>query len=113
VQSGLADVIIETALTRDVQILVESHSEHLLTRLQRRLAEADLARGLRLTPSDVALYFCDQHKGDSESQISRLEIDEFGNISNWPEDFFGNPLEDTVAIVEAAARRASGSEPTL
>jgi hypothetical protein len=113
VQSGLADVIIETALTRDVQILVESHSEHLLTRLQRRLAEADLARGLRLTPSDVALYFCDQHKGESESRISRLEIDEFGNISNWPEDFFGNPLEDAVAMVEAAARRASSGEPTL
>lgn len=106
VQSSLADIIIETALTRSVQVLVESHSEHLLTRLQRRIAEKTLPRRLTIDPRMVSSYFCDQ-VGD-ESRLSELEIDEFGNIHNWPQDFFGNPLQDAVAMVEAAARRDAG-----
>jgi predicted ATPase len=39
VQSGLADVFIEVIKTRSIQIILESHSEHLLRRLQRRIAE--------------------------------------------------------------------------
>ena len=35
VQSGLADVFIDVWRKRNVQILVESHSEHLLRRLRR------------------------------------------------------------------------------
>ena len=105
VQSGLTDIIIETALMRDVQIIVESHSEHLLTRLQRRIAERTLSRGLTIGPDLVSTYFCSQ-AGD-ESQLSALEIDDFGNIHNWPQDFFGNPLQDAVAMVDAAARRVA------
>ena len=39
VQSGLADVMLSVAAVRNVQIIVESHSEHLMRRLQRRVAE--------------------------------------------------------------------------
>jgi len=106
VQSGLADIIIETALMHDIQVIVESHSEHLLTRLQRRIAEKDLARGLVIEPDDVSIYFCEQIH--DESEIAELNIDPFGNITNWPRDFFGNPLKDSVAMVEAAARRDAG-----
>ena len=42
VQSGLADVILEAALVRNVQVIVESHSEHLLKRIQLRVAEQQL-----------------------------------------------------------------------
>jgi len=105
VQSGLADIIVETAMARGVQVVVESHSEHLLTRLQRRVAEHQLERGIVLEPEDVALYFCDQ--ADSQSSIHSLELDLFGNISNWPADFFGNPMEDSVAMLEAAAQRGA------
>jgi predicted ATPase len=39
VQSQLADLMISVAKTRQIQIIVESHSEHLLRRFQRRVAE--------------------------------------------------------------------------
>ena len=87
----------------DIQVIVESHSEHLLMRLQRRIAEKDLSRGLAIGPDDVSIYFCEQI--DDESEIAELKIDAFGNVANWPRDFFGNPLEDSVAMMEAAARR--------
>lgn len=108
VQSGLADIIIETAIARGVQVIIESHSEHLLNRLQRRLAERNLNRGLVLEVQDVALYFCDQVEG--ESLIAALELDEVGNILNYPKDFFGNPMEDAVAMIDAAAVRFGLSE---
>jgi predicted ATPase len=49
VQSGLADVLIDAMKNRNVQIVVESHSEHLLRRLQRRVAEEVI------TPEQTAL----------------------------------------------------------
>ena len=38
VQSELADVLIDVVKNRNVQIILESHSEHLLLRLMRRIA---------------------------------------------------------------------------
>ena len=43
VQSQLADLLIEVVNERNLQILVESHSEHLLNRLQRRIAEEKIS----------------------------------------------------------------------
>lgn len=105
VQSGLADIILETALARNVQVILESHSEHLLTRLQRRIAEETLGRSLSVTPADVALYFC-TYSG-AASNIAALEMDAYGNINNWPNDFFGDPMEDSLAMVQAMARRVT------
>ena len=38
-QSELADVLIDVVKNRNIQIILESHSEHLLLRLMRRIAE--------------------------------------------------------------------------
>ncbi len=103
VQAGLADVLIDAVRTHEVQILVESHSEHLLKRLQRRIAEEQIA------PSEVALYFCDLQEG--RSRLHPLQIDMFGSIQNWPPDFFGDPMQDIAATMRAETlrkMRASG-----
>lgn len=97
VQSALADVLIDVVNNRDIQVIVESHSEHLLRRLQRRVAEE------KILPKDIALYFCEM-KG-SESGIKKLELDLFGNISNWPAGFFGDEMGDLLAMTEAAMNR--------
>jgi hypothetical protein len=97
VQAGLADVLIEAAQARRIQIIVESHSEYLLQRLQRRIAEE------ALEPSSVALYFSDVSAG--RSVLTPLEVDLFGNIANWPKDFFGNSFGEMAAMAEAALRR--------
>jgi len=105
VQSGLADILIESALARKVQVIVESHSEHLLSRLQRRLAEHKLTRGLELTPEAVAVYFIDYQQ--AQSTIRELEIDILGNIHNWPKDFFGDRGSEILASLEARAKRST------
>ena len=102
VQSQLADLLIEVITERNLQILVESHSEHLLNRLQRRIAEE------KISVDKTALYFC--RNDDGVSEIDRLDIDEFGNISNWPENFFGDEMEDLFARTEAQMEREKKAE---
>ena len=82
VQTELADVLIDVVTNRNVQVILESHSEYLLSRLQRRIAEG------QISSEDTALYFCQINDGTSE--IEQLDVDEYGNIRNWPQDFFGD-----------------------
>ena len=96
-QAGLADFLIEVMKQRNLQLIVESHSEHLLRRLQRRAAEA------KLRPDEVALYFCDIQ--DGVSGLTKLEFDVFGQISNWPEGFFGDMTADVIASLESSLDR--------
>jgi len=103
VQSQLADLFIETIRSREggvdrhVQLVVETHSEHLLRRLQRRIAEGGLK------PAEVAMYFCES--GDQGSILRPLEVDVLGNIHNWPRDFFGDQMEDIARQAEVSLRK--------
>ena len=96
-QSVLADLLLHVAEERKLQLIVESHSEHLLTRLQRRIAESDHAFA---SPENIKMYFCDIKDGESVAQP--VEIDEYGQIKNWPENFFGDRGGDLDAMMEAA-----------
>ncbi len=97
VQAGLADVFIDCIENRGLQIILESHSEHMMRRLQRRIAEQ------KFDTRDAALYFCEQSGG--VSSITNLEVDVFGNILNWPDDFFGDLAGDMVAAFDASLKR--------
>ena len=103
VQAGLADVFIDAWKNRKVQILFESHSEHLLLRLQRRIAEGEIEK------DDVSLFFCSTDD-NGVSCLSQLEIDQSGNISNWPKDFFGDQFGEIAAMSEAALERQGDPE---
>jgi predicted ATPase len=104
VQASLADLFIDAIAARErgaprrVQLIVESHSEHLLRRLQRRIAEE------KISPANVAIYVCNQDPKGA-STIERLQVDEYGDILNWPPDFFGNDLEDVAVQVETVIQR--------
>ena len=100
VQSGLADLILRVAEVRNVQIIVESHSEHLLRRLQRRVAEEEVSA------EDVKLYFVSSRRG--QAQAADLQLNEYGEIENWPDNFFGDEMGEVAAIAEASLGRRMG-----
>ena len=102
-QAQLADLFLEVIRERNLQILVESHSEHLLTRLQRRIAEKQIGQ------DDVALYFC--RNTDGESTKDRLKVDELGDIENWPENFFGDVMGDMFAMTDKQVERMTDQDP--
>lgn len=103
VQAGLADVLIDATARRKVQVIVESHSEHFLRRLQRRIAEQTLKH------NDAALYFCDYQEG--ESRIVDLDVDLFGSIKNWPQDFFGDQFGELAKTQRARVERQRQAAP--
>ena len=94
VQSKLADVILNVAQARSVQIIVESHSEHLMRRLQRRVAEGSSSS------DDVKLYFV--HADGRSAQLSDLALNKWGEIENWPDKFFGDEMGEIAAIAKAS-----------
>jgi len=97
-QAELADLFIEAVTKRNVQIIFESHSEYLLHRLQRRIAEEQIAN------EAVALYFCEIGEAGA-SKLTTLQVNEYGSICNWPRDFFGNEMDDLCAMVDAEMKR--------
>ncbi|MFZ1560032.1 MAG: DUF3696 domain-containing protein, partial [Saprospiraceae bacterium] len=97
VQSGLGDLLIDAALSGNIQFIIESHSEHLLTRIQRRIAEE------KIDDKDVKINFCNLI--DGESVLEELEVDDFGEIINWPENFFGDEMEEIYQMQNAILKR--------
>ncbi|MEW5992859.1 MAG: DUF3696 domain-containing protein [Candidatus Zixiibacteriota bacterium] len=91
-QADLGDVFIQSALgTGKNKFLIETHSEHLLLRVMRRMRETsngELPEGVPpITPRDVCVLFV-QPKGTS-SAVRHLELDEEGQLLDaWPGGFF-------------------------
>lgn len=106
VQSELADVFIsaikarENGRDRNVQMIIETHSEHFLYRLQRRIAEGEIS------PDQVAIYFC--KRNGTAAELEPLEVDLYGEIVNWPENFFGDEMAEMTARTTAAMKRQMG-----
>jgi predicted ATPase len=87
----------EDSTRRNIQLIIETHSEHFLRRLQRRIAEDDSLQ------SKVSAYFADITK--SPAKLEPLDIDLEGNITNWPKDFFGDMMGDVIAHDEKALEK--------
>jgi len=99
-QAHLADLFLHVAETRNLQLIVESHSEHLLRRLQRRIAEAESTFA---TPENIKMYFC--QAGANGSIAEDVDIDAYGQIRNWPNNFFGDITGELDALTDAALAR--------
>jgi len=113
-QAELGDLFISAA-KNGARFLIETHSEHLLYRLQRRIAESSLAEHRRrhhkvedtdhkaqLEASDVSVYFISRTKGESEK--TAITFDEWGRYIEQPEafqTFFSNDLDELLALDDA------------
>ncbi len=92
VQGELADEFIRSYKERDNEFMIETHSEHLLLRIMKRMrytAEDKKGRdkSLDLTPDDVCLLYVDC---DGENTfVNELELDKDGTLLDiWPNGFF-------------------------
>ena len=86
-QSVLAELFVEVSRERQVQFVVETHSEHLFRRMQTLVARQSVAT------QDVALYFVERQ--GRAAALRELGLDDFGRLTNWPQGFFGDALNET------------------
>lgn len=96
-QSGLAELMVSVAKTRKVQFLVETHSEHLFRRLQYLIAAGTVKS------EDCALYYVE--RDEPSAKITTLAANEFGQIANWPDHFFGDAMGETERQVRKIIER--------
>lgn len=81
------------------QCLVETHSEHLINRVRRRIAESENTKILDQT----RIYFVERK--DSISEYNLVEPNEFGAILKWPIGFFDDLEEESSLILKAAIKK--------
>ena len=78
------------------QLLIETHSEHLVNRVRRRVADPSGAdEGM------VSLLFAEQHNGITE--LRQSSIDPYGGSeSGWPTGFFDVAATEAQALVSTS-----------
>lgn len=97
-QAELADVFIESAIGKNQNtFILETHSEHLLLRMMRRMRET--ANGtqqnpeLRLTPKDIIVLYVEPV--GSQSIIREMPLNRYGELMKaWPGGFFEEGLRE-------------------
>jgi predicted ATPase len=96
-QQKLADFLLEMVKTGR-QIIVETHSEYLITRLRRRAAtnESDYKY--------FGIVFAERDPEEGTSYRS-VNVNEQGDLSEWPKGFFDHVAEDLRILMRKAAER--------
>jgi predicted ATPase len=98
-QANLADLFVKIIKTNNGKknqrsLLIETHSEYILNRLRRRIAE-----GKDITNEDIAIYAIE--RVEDNTVINSLEIPVKGNFK-YPEDFYSGELfKDTMIFLKA------------
>ncbi len=64
-----------------VQVIVETHSDHVLNGIRRAVKDAQLA------PEQVALHFF-RPRAENQAQVLSPQLDVTGNVDTWPDGFF-------------------------
>ncbi|MEP3351071.1 MAG: DUF3696 domain-containing protein [Marinomonas sp.] len=88
-QSVLAELFVEVSKERNVQFIVETHSEHLFRRMQTLLARQTTST------KEIAMYFVERDEEKKSASLRSLAFDEFGRVINWPDKFFGDAMGET------------------
>lgn len=91
VQMEITDEFIRSANEQNNEFMIETHSEHLLLRIMRRMrqtADGTLEdESLRLTPDDVCLLYVDNDGGFT--YLQELRLSPKGRLlDHWPHGFF-------------------------
>ncbi|WP_263411195.1 AAA family ATPase [Terriglobus tenax] len=86
---------------RKVQSVIETHSEHLIIRLQRKVALGEIK------PEDIVFNYINPTKSGKE--IVTLKLNEKGLFTDkWPNGFFEERMQETLGLAKAPLlRRAS------
>jgi len=75
-----------------VQVIVESHSDHLLSGVRLSVRE-----GLLRADKAAVHFFGSTSKGEKAFR-EKIAIAEDGSIANWPEGFFDQAIADLIGL---------------
>ena len=96
-QSSLGDVFIDSTRNAKNQLVIETHSEHILLRILRRIKQTSQAKvppELFIEPDEVSILYFDPSPND-ETTVTQLRISSDGDfLDRWPRGFFAERDKD-------------------
>ncbi|MGB0930095.1 MAG: AAA family ATPase, partial [Chitinophagales bacterium] len=104
-QAELANLFVDKIQSTDkkVTLLIETHSEHLVRRLQSLVADPDN----NFNREDVAIYYVDMDK-EGVSTVKKMEMNESGQFEErWPSGFFDKAYELSKELMRNVSKRAA------
>lgn len=93
-QSNMGEFLAKIA-SSGVNILVETHSEHIVNGIRRSILKQKV-----LSCQDLAIYFFELE--DGKVKDVKITMDEEGNLSDFPQDFFDQVRQDMLEIIRLA-----------
>jgi predicted ATPase len=86
------------AAASGAQVIVETHSDHVLNGIRRAVKGIDAVP--ILTPDQVVTHFFQSRNSEmNQPQVISPLIDRNGNLNAWPEGFFDQFDKDTAALI--------------
>lgn len=105
-QQRLADFFI--AMSRSGrQLIVETHSEYMLSRLRRRIAEDPDDQLLDL----AKVIFAERDQTTGLSTFRNIDLTPYGNMTEWPRGFFDQASEDERQTIIEGLRKRRQNRP--
>jgi predicted ATPase len=98
IQQRLADFFLACAQSGR-QLIVETHSDTLVTRLRRRVAEDETEDTLNL----VSILFAELT--DGATQLETVPLNKYGGLDEWPHGFFDEQADDAESILITGGAR--------
>ncbi len=95
-QADMADLFIDRAKDGR-QVVIETHSEHILLRIRRRIAQGII------DPKEVSVVFIEKDGGESTAR--RLDLNDSGQFDKWPKGFFGDAYNEAMALAMAEKQK--------
>jgi len=97
-QMQMADYFISLALSNK-NVIVETHSDHIINRLVRRIVEEENHNLQDL----IAIYFVSN--SNEGAVVEKVVIDEQRGVMNWPEGFFDQTASEQEKIMMAGVKK--------
>lgn len=99
---NLAQRFVESYLeNKNKKYLIESHSKNFILRLQSLIADPKV----NFTNEDVAVYYVDYLEDEQISTLERLEINEIGEFTKWPEEIFNESYAELLRLKQNQSDR--------
>ncbi|OWP84294.1 hypothetical protein BWK59_06165, partial [Flavobacterium davisii] len=99
---NLAQRFVESYLEdKKKKYLIETHSKNFILRLQALLADPNI----NFSIDDIAIYYVDYIENDQSSFLKRLDLDEFGEFKEWPEEIFNESYRELLLLKQNQSKR--------
>ena len=92
--ADLAELFL-AGINQGMRYIIETHSETLLLRLRRHVAQG-------LDPASIAIYYVDP---GSRTKVRRIGLDSLGNVDYWPEGVFAEDYDEARDLASAQLER--------